>query len=140
MPPAAGWSWALHMVLALGLALLLWFKADSIARLLVPQDAPESSAETMRVTSLATLAFALAGLTYLISGTEDLLSVGVKRYMGGVPISDRSDWESSVVALTVAAVRVAIGLWLLAGTSGARRLFRWARTAGACQLPESPDQ
>jgi hypothetical protein len=114
----------LAALLSVAVVLLLWFFPHSVARAILPAAGPQQAAIASPETWLA-IGCALLGLWVLAEAVPAAIrSVYVLVYTkrGNIPLPDA--WSSSFV---YALAEIAIGVWLVLGASGLRKLMRWAR-------------
>jgi hypothetical protein len=122
--PGYGFALTVLVLTALFVA-ALWLFPRIIAGKLLSRDNAKPEPSTSPELWLA-MGCALLGLWLLTSALPTLIfdTYALLRLNPG---DDRANVPQSVVYYVV---EVAIGLWLVFGARGFRRLFRWARTAG----------
>jgi hypothetical protein len=116
----------LFFVLTGILVLALWFFPMTIAGKLLTSRPAEAAAAASPDLWLA-MGCALIGLWML---TSSVPAVVRDAYAINFLSSEGGDTSEVKQYLTYQVVQVAIGLWLVFGAKGFRRLFWWARTAG----------
>jgi hypothetical protein len=112
--------------LLVGFVVVLWFFPRTVARTLLPEERAAPQVNTSPDTWFA-VGCALIGLWVLASVLpgvfrEDYLFLYAKRNSIALP----EQWESSVIYYVV---QLAVGVWLLLGAKGVRKLVWWARNA-----------
>jgi hypothetical protein len=119
------WGSAALLGLTLLFSATLWFFPRSIAGKLLSQEAAKAELSASPDLWLA-MGCALLGLWILTSAVPSVvLDTYALVYLG--PGADASDLKRSVLYYFV---EIGLGVWLLFGARGLRKLFWWARHAG----------
>ena len=115
-----------------GFVLLLWFFPKTVAGAILPQEKSAPSTTTSANTWFA-VGCTLLGLWVIASAFPGLFQQGyIFLYAKRNNIALPDHWESGVIYYIV---QLAIGVWLLLGAAGVRRLVWWARNARFDQAP-----
>ncbi len=112
----------------LAVVLLLWFFPRTVARTLLPSTSQPSVEQVSPDTWLA-LGCCLLGLWLLAE-----MFPGLVRFIFVWYYSQRTNLDMPGNAMSGSVYYIAeaaVGIWLLLGASGARKLFWWVRNAGA---------
>src|SRR5262245_60101433 len=109
--------------------LILWFFPKSIARGLLP-NSPDVSTQALSYQMWFTLGTALLGLWFVASSITPILRNLSVLYVFRPEIINYEDVRSLRVGLLYYAVELALGLCLLFGATGIRKLIWRIRNAG----------
>ena len=115
--------------------LILWFFPKSIARGLLP-DSTDAPTQTLSYQMWFTLGTALLGLWFAASAITPILRNLSVMYVFQPEVINPEDVRSLRVGLLYYAVELVLGLWLLFGAAGIRKLIWRIRNAGPeCDRP-----
>lgn len=102
----------------IGMALVLWFFADKIAGLMAGKKVGEGDGTSFVAVDIQKLAFLVAGVFVLASAVPGLFEGLMGVFGAGIGIFGR------IVGLFGAVLKVAIGLWMVAGAQGINNITR----------------
>jgi hypothetical protein len=130
----AGDSWTNVVIVAVTIIILaiaagLWFFPLAVANKLIPRSCKTDHLH-VPLDQAESVGFSLLGLWVLTSSVPDAFYWVFMRYQASRPNSMLELRADDYSYMVTTAVEVVLGIWLLFGARGLRRLLRWARTAG----------
>jgi hypothetical protein len=115
--------------LMLVLAVVLWFFPLTVANKIIPRSSKTDHVH-VPIEQAESVGFSLLGLWVLTNSVPDSFYWTFMAYQASRPNSILELRASEYSYMLATAVEVVLGIWLLFGAQGLRRLLRWARTAG----------
>ena len=141
-PVALGLIYILPMLLTLGLAFLLWFKADWLANRILPGQLESAGDSRIELPGAECLAFSILGIFVLTTGLKSAITK-----IGSLLTYDQITNQRLVVAdarwcvqLLAYLVEISIGALLIFQPSGVAYLLRRIRTAGLQKNSDPADE
>ena len=116
-------------VLILALAAAIWFFPLTVANKLIPRSTRTDHIH-VPIEQAESIGFSLLGLWVLTNSVPDSFYWIFMAFQASRPNSILELRASEYSYMVATAVEVILGIWLLFGAQGLRRLLRWARTAG----------
>ena len=128
-------GYLLSLVAILGAAAFLLLRTKTVVRWVAPDLEPGAEVEPPRASELGVIAFALAGLVFVVRGLEGLVGSAAKWYLSAEETTRYARELTSYdkAALVRGVFLTAIGLWLMLGSSGILRAIK------RLQRPSIPD-
>jgi hypothetical protein len=128
---------AVVSVVSVALLLILWFFPKSIARGLLPPTSTDAPTQALSYQRWFTLGTALLGLWFVASSIAPILRNLSVMYVFRPELINSEDVRSLRVGLLYYAVELALGLCLLFGATGVRKLIWRIRHAGSLEPSNS---
>jgi hypothetical protein len=125
----------LSLLMTLAAAAFLLLRTKTVVRWVAPDLEPGAEVEPPQASELGVLAFSLAGLVFVVRGLAWLVQSGARWYFSAewTRLHTRELTSHDKATVPVAVFMIAIGLWLMLGSSGILRAVQ------RLQRPPIPD-
>ncbi|MHC4563021.1 MAG: hypothetical protein ACYS8X_09645 [Planctomycetota bacterium] len=119
-------------IVAIGFALLLWKKANSLAARMVADESAPPNLASADANSLLTVAIVVLGVVLIVLSLPVIVTTLIWPFFVREVPDAGSRWDSVYwhQSFWAPIVRITLGLWLVCGTRGIVRILARARTMG----------